>query len=209
LDDLINDLNSTHPGLNIGSHLTFGGITDGLVEYAEKHKPWLIIVGNSLSEEDSFWFGGNLLQLMRELPFPVLAIPNGTDFRTVKNICFACDYKRVTDHLPAQELVNIVKTIGASLQVLNIDHDNKSFGTETPLESTSLHEMIGTANPTYHYIDNANIDEGIQNFINQNQADWLVVTPHRHTFFEGLFHKSRTKAIARNIHIPILALHEK
>jgi len=208
LDEMVTSLSKTYPGLQINSHLTFGDITEGIIDFAKNNKPWMAVVGNSLSEDDTYWFGGNLLQLMRDTPFPVLAIPHGIEFKTPHKICLACDYKKVIGHLPAQNLVNLVAITGASLQVLNIDHDNRSFGTDTPLESTELHKMIGEANPTYNYIDSEDIDEGIQNFIEQNNIDWLVVTPHKHGFIEGLFHKSRTKSIARHTHIPILALHE-
>jgi hypothetical protein len=38
--------------------------------------------------------------------------------------------------------------------------------------------------------------------------DWLVVIPHRHSFFEGLFHKGHVKAMVRMSKVPIVALHD-
>ncbi|MBS1773280.1 MAG: universal stress protein [Bacteroidetes bacterium] len=205
---ILDTLTVSYPDISINYHITYGDITEALTEYAAKKSPWLIVVGNSL-EDDSFWYGSSLLNLMRELSLPVLAIPHGMQYRPVKNICFACDYKNVSEHLPASGIVSFAKATGSSLQVLNIDHDNKSYQADTVIESTALHEMIKDANPKYHFVDNADLDAGIQSFINNNEIDWLIVVPHKHNFLEGLFHKSRTKTIAKHTHIPILALHEK
>jgi nucleotide-binding universal stress UspA family protein len=51
-------------------------------------------------------------------------------------------------------------------------------------------------------------EEAIEDFIEKNEIDWLVMIPRKHSFFEGLFHKSHSKAIARRVRIPLVALHE-
>jgi nucleotide-binding universal stress UspA family protein len=63
--------------------------------------------------------------------------------------------------------------------------------------------------PVYHFIESENIDESIHQFVIENQMNWLVVVPHKHSFFEGLFHKSHTKAMTRKLQIPVISLHEK
>jgi len=72
-----------------------------------------------------------------------------------------------------------------------------------------LNDLIHAANPEYHNIDNEDVEAGIQSFIKDSDVDWLVVVPHKHSFFESLFHKSHTKALVKQAHIPILALHKK
>jgi nucleotide-binding universal stress UspA family protein len=209
MNELAEKLGQTYPQLSINSHITFGDITDSLQEYTENTNPWMIVVGNSTNENDTLWLGSNLINELRNLPYSVMAISPGTTFKPANKICLACDFKNIAHHLPADTLIDIVQNTKAALHVLNVDHDNKDFGTEAPLQSTALHELLIPADPHYHYIDNADIEEGIKNFIEENNIDWLVVTPHKHPFFEGLFHKSHTKAIVKRIHVPIIALHEK
>jgi nucleotide-binding universal stress UspA family protein len=206
--NLLEKLKNNYPQLTINTSVTYGDITDSLQEYTEGKMPWMIVVGNSTTEDDNLWLGSNLINELRNLSFTVMAVSPGTVFKPAHKICFACDLRNVSHHLPADVIVDLVQKTGASLHVLNVDHDNKEFGTETPVESGALHELLKDANPHYHYIDNADIEEGIKNFIETNNIDWLVVTPHKHSFFDGLFHKSHTKAIVRRIHIPIIALHE-
>lgn len=209
MTELVRNLSAIYPGIPIQSHISFGDIIEALADYAKQHQPWLIVVGNSLSDDDGFWFGGSLLSILRNSEHPVMAVPPGIDFIPPKKICFACDYKNIREQLPAADLLKLVNNTKAALYVLNVDHDNREFATNTPEEATALNDLIGEADPQYHYIDNADKTVGIQHFVEENNIDLLVMIPHRHSFFEGLFHKSNTKALAKGAHIPVIALHEK
>lgn len=205
---LIEELRAQYPGIDVTGKVTYGDITDSLKDHIKEHGGWVVVVGNS-SDESGFWLGSNLLTALRNLQCPVLAIPGEKTYSKVERICFACDYENVAEKLPANELVKLVTKAGAALHVLNVDHENKGFDPDTPLESTELHEMIAEAKPEYHYIDSEDIDEGIRKYVDENNMDWLVVIPHKHNFFESIFHKSHTKAIVKNSKIPIVALHDK
>ncbi len=206
--ELISRLQAYYPDLSITGHITYGEITESLNEYAKGVQPAMIVVGNSTTDDTAFWLGSNLLSELRNLSYPVLAVPPGVKFGTVNKICLACDMKHVAEDLPGSQLVDLVQMTGASLHVLNVDHDNRNFGTETPLEAAALHELVKSANPVYHYIDNADVEEGIKSFTETNNVDWLVVTPHKHSFFERLFQKSHTKEIIKKVTIPIVSLHK-
>jgi nucleotide-binding universal stress UspA family protein len=206
---LVTKLNTTYPGLQINSYVSLGDVTDSLSEYAEEHQPTLIIVGNSTEDNGSLWFDSNLMSALRNLPYPVMAIPPGYMYNAVSKICLACDYKQVNDKFPADVVKTLVNASGASLNVLNVDHDNRTFGTETPLEAEALHDYLSGTDAVFHFVDNEDVSEGISQFIEQNNIDWLLVIPHHHSFWEGLFHKSNTKAIVKNIHVPVIAIHEK
>lgn len=205
---LLDGLKTQYPGIDISGHITFGDITDSLQEYTEEVRPDLIVVGNSSSEDSIFWPGSNLLSELRNLPYTVIAVPQSSRFTPVKNICFACDYKNITEQLPAQELIELALQNNAQLHVLNI-HTTSTAATEPPQNTELLKRLLAPANPTYHFADSEDVDQGIQNFITANGMNWLVVVPHKHSFFEGLFHKSHTKAMARIAHVPLVALHER
>ena len=53
------------------------------------------------------------------------------------------------------------------------------------------------------------VEDGINGFLADNQMDWLMIMPHKQSFFEWLFHKSHTKAIVKTVQIPLVAIHEK
>ncbi|MBL7717959.1 MAG: universal stress protein [Flavipsychrobacter sp.] len=206
----LNELKRAFPEVNMVGKIMYGDIVDCLKEYIEEEgAPWLIVLGNSgTGEEASLWLGSTALSALKNLDHPVITIPAGCSYTEVKKICFACDYKHVTGHLPTQHLLELVNNTGAELHVLNIDHNDQGVTPDTPLETEELRNYLAPAHPQYHFVDSSNTDEAINAFVEQNQMDWLVVIPHKHSFFEGLFHKSHVKAMVRMSHVPIVALHE-
>ena len=206
----LNELKAAFPKLDVVGKIMYGDIVDCLQEYIEDEvKPWLIVLGNSgTGEESTLWLGSTALSALKNLEYPVIAIPAGVTYNGVRKICFACDYKHVTGHLPTKHLLDIVEHTKAELHVLNVDHDNKGVDPETPLETEELHQYLAPAKPQFHYVDNEHTDEAINSFVESNHMDWLVVIPHKHSFFEGLFHKSHVKAMVRMSKVPIVALHE-
>lgn len=209
MKNLKDEVSKKYPDISIVGHTTYGDITDSLKETIAEYNAWMVVVGNSSAGDNSFWLGSNLLSTLRNLKCPVVAVPETYNYKSIIKIAFACDFKHVSENLPADDLVNIVLKTKAELHVLNVDHENISFHADTPYEYEKLNNSILEAKPVYHNVDNEEVEDGIQSFIKANDIDWLVVLPHKHSFFESLFHKSQTKAIVRHAEIPIVALHEK
>ncbi len=207
--DLLNRLNEKYEGIAIKQHIFYGDITDCLQELVTEHKPLAVVVGNSIKDDEGFWLGGNLMSVLKNVQCPVIAIPEDYKYTEIQRICFACDYQNIKESLPAETITNLVEQIGASFHVLNVDHKNKSFDPETPFESTELHNMLKNIKPKYHYVEEEDTDKAIQAFVSAEKMDWLIVIPHKHNFFESLFHKSHTKQIVKNALVPIVALHDK
>lgn len=208
MNELLSKLKTSFPGLNISSKVLYGEITDSLQEYTAEQKPWVIILGNSGSADNPLLLGSNLLSAMRHLKYPVVVVPPDATFSPLKKICLACDYKKITDKFPFGQLLDIIGQTQAALYVLNVDHENKGVTTDTIMETEELHIGLKSANPEYHFIESPDTDEAIQSFVTSQQMDWLVIVPHKYSFFEGLFHKKHTPAMARLHHIPLVALHE-
>lgn len=206
---LTDDLAEKYPGLTITGRVIYGDVTDNLKEYISKYNAWMVVVGNSSAEDTGFWLGSNLLSTLRHLQCPVLAVPSNYHYRKVKKIAFACDMNNISKHLPADKLSALVSRLDSELHVLNVDNKDRHFSTEKPAAYAQLEEMLHSANPSFHHIEHEDVDKGIQQYLETSDMDWLVVVPHKHNFFESLFHKSHTKVIVRHANIPLLALHEK
>jgi nucleotide-binding universal stress UspA family protein len=209
MEELTTGLRTSYPGLDISSKIMFGDIVDCIEEYTEKEVPLMVLLGNSGTGDSNLWLGSNVLSALKSLHKTVVAVPQNASYKKPEKVCFACDFKHVTDHFQSSKLVSLTQTLGAQLHVLNVDNQNKHFTSETPIESSELHQMLAQLNPVYHYVEKENVEEGIKEFIDENHMDWLVIVPHKHSFFEGLFHKGHTKAIMKMVNIPLVAIHEK
>jgi nucleotide-binding universal stress UspA family protein len=208
MKSLVADLKNEFPTLHIHGKVDYGDIINTLDNFTKSNiHPWLIVIGNSAVGEKAAWPDNTIIDALKTLKYPVLAVPPETSFQPIKKICFAFDNKHKGNEKAISQLTMITKCLGAELHVLNAQPEVPVKEMEASIDDDVKQVLSGT-NPQYHIVYDADIDASIQNFIEQNNIDWLVLLPRKHSFFEGLFHKSHTKAIAHKSHVPIVALHE-
>ena len=98
--------------------------------------------------------------------------------------------------------------MSAELYVLNVDHNNTHFRPETPEQSLLLHTLLEDLSPKYFFIEDENIEAGINRFAEENNLDLIITIPKKHKLLEGLFKKSHTRQLVFESHVPIMCVHE-
>jgi len=196
-----------YPGLAIDGKVIYGDTISVLEDYAQEHKtPWLIVVGNSSASENNTWPDSTLMAAFRKLAYPVLAIPSGKGYTPVQHICFAFDNRHRGNDVALSSIRTIAQQLNAKLHVLNIQPAGDNSDQQIDADAK---KALSGIDSNFHVVSGADdIDNAIQEFTEQNGIDWLILLPRKHSFFEGLFHKSHTKAIAHHSKIPILAIHD-
>lgn len=205
---LVADLTTSYPDVTITGKVFYGDTVDIINEYtSENNTPWLVVIGNNNDGEHGTWPDSTLSDALKKLKYPVLAIPSGMAYRNPSNICFAFDNIPEKNDTALGQLMNITLQLKAQLHVVNI---KVTIGADTEEDiDGQAKNMLAAVSPIYHFISVVtDIDGAISTFVSGNNIDWLVMIPRKHSFFEGLFHKSHTTSIAHHAKIPILALHE-
>jgi nucleotide-binding universal stress UspA family protein len=209
MDKLINRLKATYGGLPIKGMVLYGDIIDALAEYTEERNPWLVVVGNSNADGDNSWMDNALHSSFKKLKYPVLAIPHGYQYTPVHRLCFAFDNKHTGNDLALQQLLGISVALTAELHVLNVQADVHNQDNNPDIDAHAR-EVLSRARPKYHILfEHENIEAAIIDYVRDNQADWLILIPRKHSFFESIFHKSLTNSISHHLRIPIVALHDQ
>ncbi len=202
------DLIEQHPSINFYSKVETGLFLDTLDSYCNEIKPIAIVMGitgDGTSLEKLI--GSNTLLAMKSTSYPLIVVPKHAHFKQVEKICFACDLKDVTNSTPVLAIKTFAKFFNAEIHILNIDYHNRHYTANTALELDVLTNMFETIEPKFHFIENENLQDAINDFIDVNNIDLLIMLPKKHSFFESLFRKSQTKEMLYQSHIPILALH--
>ena len=201
---------TTSGKIKIYSEARMGDVSDELEDVCKSIRPFAVIMGTrGASGVERVLFGSTTLTTIRHLTWPVIVVPPGKEYGTgIKKIGFACDFDKVIETTPIQFIKNMVKEFEAELHVLNVDHDGKHFKPETPDESLMLHALLQDLNPNYHFIDNVNIEEGINEFVDKNNIDLLITIPKKHKLLDSLFKKSNTKQLVTQSHVPVMCVHE-
>lgn len=195
--------------IKVNTQSKMGNVVDVIEDVSHVVQPFAIVMGTEgVGKMERLLFGSTTISTMRHLDVPVLIIPPGASFRPVKKIGLACDLKEVMSSVPEKEIRTVVKEFNAELHVLNVDHENKGRSAETYEQSVELRNMIADLNPQYHFIDNENIEDGLNEFADNNGIDFLMVVPKKHKLLEGLFRKHHSSELAFHAHVPVMAIHE-
>lgn len=202
--------NITAGKIKIYTEARMGDVSDELEDVCKHIQPFAVIMGtHGASGVERILFGSTALTAIRHLKWPVIVVPPGKKYgRGIKKIGFACDFKKVVENTPIQFIKNMVKEFGAELHVLNVDYENKHFKPETPEESLLLHTLLEDLNPSYHFINHIDIEDGINEFAETNNIDLLITIPKKHKLLDSLFKPSSTKQLVTQSHVPVMCVHE-
>ena len=199
----------TGNSIKIYAETKLGDTVDELEEVCAKVKPFAVVMGTKgATGMERVLFGSTTLTTIRHLNWPVIVVPPGKKYSTIKKIGFACDFREVVHTTPTHFIKDFVKEFNAELHVLNVDYKNSHFKPNTPQESVLLHTLLEDLNPKYDFIEDANIEVGIEKFAEKNNLDLVITIPKKHKLLEGLFRKSHTKDLIFHSHLPIMCVHE-
>jgi len=210
MDDLKKSLQErTGNAIKVYAETKLGDTVDELEDVCEKVKPFAVVMGTKgATGMERVLFGSTTLTTIRHLSWPVIVVPPGKKYSTIKKVGFACDFREVVNTTPTHFIKDFVKELNAELHVLNVDYKNSHFKPDTPQESVLLHTLLEDLNPKYDFIDDPNIEVGIEKFAEKNDLDLIITIPKKHKLLEGLFRKSHTKDLIFHSHLPIMCVHE-
>ena len=195
--------------IKIYTETKLGDTVDELEDICDKIKPFAVVMGTKgATGMERVLFGSTTLTTIRHLSWRVIVVPPGKKYSTIKKIGFACDFREVVNTTPIHFIKDFVKEFNAELHVLNVDYKNSHFKPGTPQESILLHTMLEDLNPKYDFIEDANIELGIEKFAEKHDLDLVITIPKKHKLLDGLFRKSHTKDLIFHSHLPIMCVHE-
>ena len=187
-----------------------GEVSEEVQKLCYNLKPFAVIIGTrGLTGLGKFFLGSNSLSIIGKIETPVFVIPPGASFKPFKKIGLATDMKDVMENMPVEEIRNILTYFNADLHVLNVDYESRHFTSLTPQESLNLDTMLSGLNPVYNFIENKDIDEGLNEFAAKNNIDLLITLPKKHHLLERILEKSHTRELIYHTTVPIMCIHQK
>lgn len=193
--------------LNIKTEVRLGSFYNELKTVCENIKPYTVIMGSQgTTAAERFFFGGHAVYAMKHLQWPLITVPPGVSFSSLKKIGLACDFNDVVETTPIDEIILLVNDFKAELHLLNTGKQ-EVFDPGVVYQSGLLRELLNDLKPQYHFINSENIDDGLIDFSEKKHLDLLVILPKRHGLLDKLIHKSHTRQLVLHSHVPVMALH--
>lgn len=196
--------------LKIYTESRLGEVGEEITKLTETLSPFAIIMGTrGTTGAGRFFIGSNTISVISKVGAPVFVIPPGVRFQPFKKVGLATDLQAVVENTPASKIKELVQFFDAELHVLNVDYQRRHFTPSTPEETLNMDSLLAGMNPVYDFIENKNIDEGLNDFAEKNNLDLLITIPKKHSILERFFEKSTTRVLIHETHIPMMCIHHK
>lgn len=193
--------------LKIYTESKLGDVAEEVDKLCKSLNPFAVVMGTrGVTGAGRFFLGSNSLSVIGKIFTPVFIIPPGARFKPIRNVGLATDLRNVVDTISISPIKSIINIFNADLHVLNVDFERKHFTSYTPEETMNLDTMLSGLNPTYDFIENKDIDEGINDFATKNNLDLIITLPKKHKFLETLFEKSFTRELIHHTSIPLMCI---
>ena len=194
--------------LNIFTESRLGDVGEEIAKLTKTLSPFAIVMGTrGTTGAGRFFMGSNSISVISKVGVPVFVIPPGIHFKPFKKVGLATDLEAVVDSTPVNKIRDFVQFYDAELHVLNVDYHRRHFTPSTPGETLNMDSLLAGMNPLYDFIENKDIDQGLNDFAEKNNLDLLITLPKKQSMLERFFEKSVTRELIHETHIPIMCIH--
>lgn len=196
-------------GIAVASLCELNELPDGVADACTKYGADLVITGiTEANKIEETLIGTNAISIAKQTTVPVIIVPDGAVYTPYKNVLFACDFKKIIETTPIDAIKQIVNNDRAKLLVLHVNHTDETYSTEMEHEIKMLNGLLEGMYPEYHFVDNTDFMQGINDFATAKNVDLIITIPKKHGFFEKIFKKSHVKMLAYHSHIPLMVVHD-
>jgi nucleotide-binding universal stress UspA family protein len=168
----------------------------------------IVIMGTHGAEGlQKFLLGSNAFHIMRHLNCPVLALPEKTDLKQMKQLAFAIECDNVPSHDIITMVVSLTKAFFGELHLIHVD--NQEVYEKGQLEvARGLEKYLRGISHKFHFKQDENVNEALMEFTKEHKIDLLMMVAKHSPLLERLKHKSHTKQMMLDIPITLMVFHD-
>ena len=154
-------------------------------------------------------FGSVSTNVARKAACPVLLVPGGLRYQNFRHILYASDFESANEGT-LEKLVDFANIFKADIHFVHVTEETNAKDYKE-IENKIFKILFKGGEPSFSFtmskVEGSSVIEGINDYTLRHQIDMVVLVSPQRPFWESLFHKSVTKAMALNTKIPIMVLH--
>ncbi len=179
-----------------------GAAVSAILRTANKNKVDLIVMGNTgAGMMEKYFFGTVSGKVLEEAHCPVILVPVTAQFDgIIDNIAIATNLTD-EDAVFIEEVRKFRELMGC---LIHLVHVNTSQTVDESQMKSFSERWHNDKKIIAHVVNYNDINEGLENFVNENKIDLLAMLSHKRNWFEDLFSKTRAKSISFHKTIPLL-----
>ena len=156
-------------------------------------------------------FGTKSSKVIELAKCPVMTVPEERIHNDTKKIVYATEFLE-SDVLCLQSLTDTVKAFDAEIEVVHVSLQEKETVEEKKLLENFKQEVVkhNSYNKlSFKLVEGHAVDQKLEAYVEESNADMLVMSAHHRNLKDRLFGRSVSKAMSFYIKIPLLVFHRK
>ncbi|SMO58461.1 universal stress protein [Fodinibius sediminis] len=184
----------------------FGDPSASILRQAKEIEADLIVIGSKGSSGGRKFLGSTTTEVISKSGVPVLAIPQKSTYSGFEDIVFMTDFNE-GDLSALKEISGWARHFNANLHVLHLFTDDsleelikfRGFR-EVALEGVNYEKL------SFERVFNASFKKGIVDYMATHEAQLIVLTRYKKTFYEKMMQTDHARKIEFESIIPFLSL---
>jgi len=184
-----------------------GPVVQTILRKIKESKAELLVVGMKHDHKKlRKIIGSTVTGLIKDLPVPMIVVPEGTKFQKIESIAVAVQADIGGDVNPRQ--IEILNEIGSRFNarafIVKVSRNKTEEAFALLYQPNRLSKLLRTTNPLFESISDSDSGEGLLKFVQNNHIDLLGLFPHDHSIFESLAHTSFTRRMIYEANLPLI-----
>lgn len=150
--------------------------------------------------------GSNTATVIKESEIPVIAVPFGSSFDSIKNIKVAVDLKNEKEGV-FKRLIKLTETWDLPYQIIHIEN-KPDFNKNIIFKGLEayLNENFPDSEFSFEKLQGVNTDKGLENYVKNKSDSLLVMFSKDRGFLDFIFNHSHSLEMVYHTHIPLLVI---
>jgi nucleotide-binding universal stress UspA family protein len=197
----------TNNRISVETTLEAGSLGAKVKDLCQKLQPYAIILGAAGPNFNKMVAGSPVASMLHNLDFPILVVPESYTFHRFHRILLACDLEDIGSGIPYSLplLKDLRDHFGSRFDIVTVETRKVLSEEKHVFDFDGWKNKLKELYPELHYVRKPKVEDGILDYLAQNEADLILVFPKKHGFFD--FHVSQSRKVAQNSPIPVLSLH--
>ncbi|MEO7045975.1 MAG: universal stress protein [Ferruginibacter sp.] len=202
-----------YPQIRVIPCLAGGEIISSILEYAEKEKIDMIVMGTKgAAGLKKFFIGSVAAGAIGKTKIPILTVPALYEMEEPGAILFATNQFEKNKKL-LKKIIEIPKLFSAAIHVVVFKDINGDENADLIYNEEQLNDYLQFLKGTFpgiifkgELLEGKDFESTIERYSNKNEVDIIAMVTYPKSFFEKVLQKSATKNMAFRSTIPILAI---
>ncbi|SHK38819.1 Nucleotide-binding universal stress protein, UspA family [Maribacter aquivivus] len=201
----INHKNTKHHFITLSKP---GNIEDSTASAINENDIDLLIMGTQgATGAKEVFLGSNTVKVLNQIKnIPILVVPTGYNFQSLKSILFATDFSDSYKKNLFDPIIELSKIWNAGIEVVHVAiefnlNDNQDAHKDVLKERLSGFDIKFKNIPFEN-----NISKSIAMYAKDKESSFLTILRHQHTFWEKVIGEAVVKKVAFHSKIPVLFL---